>query len=135
MKTLSVSNGLNGVHFVRCIRTDLKMKSKNEFNFELVRQQLKAFQIVETIQARQKGFPYRIPFNDFLNRYKFLAFDFDENVDVNQDNCRLLLVRLKMEGWLIGKSKVFLKYYNEEYLCRYNVFFFKILFMNLKKFF
>lgn len=51
-------------------------------------------------------------------RYKFLAFDFDENVELTKDNCRLLLVRLKMEGWLIGTSKVFLKYYNEEYLAR-----------------
>lgn len=51
-------------------------------------------------------------------RYKFLAFDFDENVDLTKDNCRLLLIRLKMEGWVIGTSKVFLKYYNEEYLAR-----------------
>jgi myosin-3 len=29
-------------------------------------------------------------------------------------------VRLKMEGWVIGKSKVFLKYYNEEYLARWD---------------
>lgn len=52
------------------------------------------------------------------SRYKFLAFDFDENVELTKDNCRLLLVRLKMEGWVIGKTKVFLKYYNEEYLSR-----------------
>jgi myosin-3 len=51
-------------------------------------------------------------------RYKFLAFDFGETVDVTKDNSRLLLVRLKMEGWVIGKSKVFLKYYHVEYLAR-----------------
>lgn len=51
-------------------------------------------------------------------RYKFLAFEFDENVDLTKDNCRLLLIRLKMEGWAIGKTKVFLKYYNVEYLSR-----------------
>lgn len=51
-------------------------------------------------------------------RYRFLAFDFDENVEVTKDNCRLLLIRLKMEGWVLGKSKVFLKYYNEEFLAR-----------------
>lgn len=28
------------------------------------------------------------------------------------------MVRLKMEGWNLGKSKVFLKYYQEEYLSR-----------------
>lgn len=53
-----------------------------------------------------------------FRRYKFLAFDFDENVEVTKDNCRLLLIRLKMEGWVIGNSKVFLKYYNEEFLAR-----------------
>lgn len=37
---------------------------------------------------------------------------------MTKDNCRLLLIRLKMEGWIIGKTKVFLKYYNEEYLSR-----------------
>jgi myosin-3 len=52
-------------------------------------------------------------------RYKFLAFDFDETVDITKDNSRLLLVRLKMEGWVIGKSKVFLTYYNVEYLARW----------------
>lgn len=51
-------------------------------------------------------------------RYKFLAFDFDETVEITKDSCRLLLVRLKMEEFLIGKTKVFLKYYNEEYLSR-----------------
>lgn len=47
-----------------------------------------------------------------------MAFDFEENVDITGDNCRLLLIRLKMEGWVLGKTKVFLKYYNEEYLSR-----------------
>ena len=37
---------------------------------------------------------------------------------MTQDNCRLLLVRLKMEGWVIGRTKVFLRYYNEEFLSR-----------------
>ena len=55
---------------------------------------------------------------DFYFRYKFLAFDFDETVDETMDNCRLLLVRLKMEGYVMGKTKVFLTYYNEEYLSR-----------------
>ena len=38
------------------------------------------------------------------------------------DNCRLLLLRLKLEGWKLGKRKVFLKYYTEEYLSRWVVF-------------
>ncbi|XP_018328516.1 neither inactivation nor afterpotential protein C isoform X2 [Agrilus planipennis] len=117
LKELSVGGGAGGVHFVLCVRSDLQETPKG-FHKEIVKQQLRALNVLETAKARQRGFPHRIPFPEFIRRYKFLAFDFDENVEVTKDNCRLLLVRLKMEGWLIGKSKVFLKYYNEEYLSR-----------------
>ncbi|KAJ8920810.1 hypothetical protein NQ315_004951 [Exocentrus adspersus] len=113
-----------------CISLDEARKSKygfikkilrgglSQYKKELVRQQLRALTIVETAKARKRGFPHRIPFPEFLRRYRFLAFDFNENVEPSRDNCRLLMVRLKMEGWALGKTKIFLKYYNEEYLSR-----------------
>ncbi|XP_055920524.1 neither inactivation nor afterpotential protein C isoform X1 [Eupeodes corollae] len=116
LKTLSQSQGL-GMHFVRCVRADLDYQVKG-FHPEMVQQQLKALGVMDTIIARQKGYSCRISFQEFLKRYQFLAFDFDETVDITKDNCRLLLVRLKMEGWAIGKSKVFLRYYNDEFLAR-----------------
>ncbi|CAG4973120.1 unnamed protein product [Colias eurytheme] len=114
LKQLSASGG---IHFVRCIRTDLNDNPRG-FQSEVVKQQLRAMAVLDTAKARQCGFSYRIPFAEFIRRYRFLAFDFDENVDETKDNCRLLLIRLKMEGWELGKSKVFLKYYNEEFLSR-----------------
>lgn len=51
-------------------------------------------------------------------RYCFLAFGWDERVIANRDNCRLLLVRLKMDGWALGRTKVFLKYYHVEFLSK-----------------
>uniref|UniRef100_A0A1B6LPF4 Neither inactivation nor afterpotential protein C n=1 Tax=Graphocephala atropunctata TaxID=36148 RepID=A0A1B6LPF4_9HEMI len=108
---------MGGTHFVRCIRADLTGHAHG-FQPEVVRQQLRALAVIDTARARQKGYSHRVGFAEFIRRYKFLAFDFDENVEVTKDNCRLLLVRLKMEGWVIGKSKVFLKYYNEEFLSR-----------------
>lgn len=51
-------------------------------------------------------------------RYSFLAFSYDEEVKPNRDTCRILLMRLKMDGWALGKSKVFLKYYHVEVLAR-----------------
>ncbi|XP_068083360.1 neither inactivation nor afterpotential protein C [Anabrus simplex] len=106
-----------GVHFIRCVRSDLAGQPRG-FQPELVRQQLRALAVLDTARARQKGHPYRVPFAEFIRRYKFLAFDFDENVEETKENSRLLLVRLKMEGWVMGKTKVFLTYYNEEYLSR-----------------
>ncbi|XP_046386617.1 neither inactivation nor afterpotential protein C isoform X2 [Ischnura elegans] len=103
--------------FIRCIRPSLS-DAPRSFQTDVVRQQMRALAILDTARARQQGYSHRISFHEFLRRYKFLAFDFDENVEMNMDNCRLLMVRLKMEGFAIGKSKVFLKYYNEEYLSR-----------------
>ncbi|CAG9859253.1 unnamed protein product [Phyllotreta striolata] len=117
LKELSVGSSAGGTHFVRCVRTDLKGVPRN-FKRELVKHQLRAMAVKETAKIRQRGFSQRISFSEFLRRYKFLAFDFDENVDVTKDNCRLLMIRLKIEGWALGKSKIFLKYYNEEYLSR-----------------
>ncbi|XP_047350442.1 neither inactivation nor afterpotential protein C isoform X3 [Vespa velutina] len=117
LKSLLVGGGSGGIHFVRCIRADLEGIPQG-FYRDVVRQQIRALAVLDTAKARQRGYPYRITFQEFLRRYKFLAFDFDENVEITKDNCRLLLVRLKMEGWIIGKTKVFLKYYNEEYLSR-----------------
>ncbi|XP_076302995.1 LOW QUALITY PROTEIN: neither inactivation nor afterpotential protein C-like, partial [Lasioglossum baleicum] len=117
LKNLSLGGGSGGIHFVRCIRSDLEGAPRG-FYRDVVRQQIRALAVLDTAKARQRGYPHRISFPEFLRRYQFLAFDFDENVEITKDNCRLLLIRLKMEGWVIGKSKVFLKYYNEEYLSR-----------------
>lgn len=117
MKCLSVSSASSGVHFVRCMRINLD-NSPNMVQVELLRQQIRAMALVDTAVAGKKGYPYRIPFQEFLRRYKFLGFDFNESVELTRDNCRLLLVRLKMDGWIIGKTKVFLRYYNIEYLSR-----------------
>lgn len=117
MKSLSVSASSSGVHFVRCMRINLD-NTPNMVQSELLRQQIRAMALLDTAVAGKKGYPYRIPFQEFLRRYKFLGFEFNEQVDLTRDNCRLLLVRLKMDGWIIGKTKVFLKYYNVEYLSR-----------------
>ncbi|KAL1494679.1 hypothetical protein ABEB36_010244 [Hypothenemus hampei] len=117
LKELSTGGSSGGTHFVRCIRSDLKGKPES-FNRELVKQQIRALSVIETAKIRQEGFSHRVSFAEFLKRYQFLAFDFDENVEISKENCRLLLIRLKMEGWMIGRSLVCLKYYNEEYLSR-----------------
>ncbi|XP_071531793.1 neither inactivation nor afterpotential protein C isoform X5 [Panulirus ornatus] len=104
-------------HFVRCIRSNMD-NSSSIFDRDMIKHQIKYHAICDTIRIRQQGFSHRIPYQEFLRRYQFLAFEFDETVDMTKDNARLLLLRLKMEGWAIGKDKVFLKYYTEEFLSR-----------------
>lgn len=54
----------------------------------------------------------------FVCRYCFLGFGFNEKVTPNRESCRTLLVRLKIDGWALGKTKVFLKYYHIERLSK-----------------
>ncbi|XP_053973288.1 myosin-IIIb-like isoform X2 [Hylaeus volcanicus] len=103
--------------FVRCIKPN-DSRSPRFFDKEKVVKQLRYTGVLETIRIRQNGFSHRIPFNEFLKRYCFLAFGYDERVVANRDNCRLLLIRLKMDGWALGRTKVFLKYYHVEFLSK-----------------
>lgn len=65
LKSLTVSGC--GVHFVRCVRTDL-MDKPGGFQSEVVRQQLRALAVTDTVRARQQGYSYRVPFGEFIRR-------------------------------------------------------------------
>lgn len=103
--------------FVRCIKPN-DVKASKCFEASKVIKQLRYTGVLETIRIRQHGFSHRLLFSDFLKRYCFLAYAFDERVVANRESCRLLLIRLKMDGWALGKSKVFLKYYHVEFLSK-----------------
>ncbi|GBP22033.1 Myosin-IIIa [Eumeta japonica] len=103
--------------FVRCIKPN-DSRSPKHFDSAKILKQLRYTGVLETIRIRQNGFSHRLPFEEFLKRYSFLAFGYNEEVKSNRDTCRILLLRLKMDGWAIGKSKVFLKYYHVETLAR-----------------
>lgn len=103
--------------FVRCIKPNDHKKEKC-FENQKVLKQLRYTGVLETIRIRQFGFSHRYTFAEFLKRYSFLAFGFDEKIIPNRENCKLLLTRLKMDGYALGKTKVFLKYYHVEFLAK-----------------
>ncbi|XP_050666235.1 myosin-IIIb-like isoform X2 [Leptidea sinapis] len=103
--------------FVRCLKPN-DTRSPKHFDSTKILKQLRYTGVLETITIRQNGFSHRLTFEDFIKRYGFLAFSYNEEIKPNRDSCRLLLVRLRMDGWALGKSKVFLKYYHVETLAR-----------------
>ncbi|XP_055600168.1 myosin-IIIb-like isoform X2 [Uranotaenia lowii] len=103
--------------FIRCIKPN-DSKAAKTFEPTKVLKQLRYTGVLETIRIRQHGFSHRLAFAEFLKRYYFLGYGFEERVVASRESCRLLLVRLKMDGWALGKSKVFLKYYHIEYLSK-----------------
>ncbi|XP_077302736.1 myosin-IIIa-like isoform X2 [Arctopsyche grandis] len=103
--------------FVRCLKPN-ESRSPKLFDNSKILKQLRYTGVLETIRIRQNGFSHRLPFAEFLKRYSFLGFSYDEQVEPDRNTCRLLLIRLKLDGWALGKTKVFLKYYHVEYLAK-----------------
>jgi myosin-3 len=79
-------------HFVRCIRPNTLQKADHLCADHLIRQ-LRYSGLLETVRARASGFTHRLSFADFLRRYCFLGFSFDERVVATKENCQLLLLR------------------------------------------
>nr|XP_043875706.1 unconventional myosin-X isoform X2 [Solea senegalensis] len=105
MATLSASNPF----FVRCIKPNMDKKA-NQFDPDIVLNQLKYSGMLETVKIRRAGFPVRRTFQDFYSRYKMLLKSKIPSDDEKQKCSELLLLHDRTKkAWQLGKTKVFLK--------------------------
>uniref|UniRef100_A0AAX7TZG7 non-specific serine/threonine protein kinase n=1 Tax=Astatotilapia calliptera TaxID=8154 RepID=A0AAX7TZG7_ASTCA len=102
-------------HFVRCIKPNDDRQALC-FCKERVMVQLRYTGILETVNIRRQGYSHRILFEDFVNRYYYLAFRAHEMPETSKENAVAILERAKLKDWVLGKTKVFLKYYHVEQL-------------------
>lgn len=102
--------------------------------------------ILETIRIRKAGFPERMTFREFVERYKTFSFKVTDSLKHDEATCRELLRRAQVvtifnvaravyadvvfltpshadfraskidPGWKIGKTKVFLKLHQRDQL-------------------
>ncbi|XP_068765068.1 unconventional myosin-XV [Struthio camelus] len=96
--------------FVRCLKPNNK-KEPGLFEADVVSVQLRYSGILETIRIRKEGFPIRIPFLVFIDRYRCLV-DMWSNVIPNGTNCVEMLRNLcavTPSMYYVGVSKLFLK--------------------------
>lgn len=56
----------------------------------------------------------RIPFADFVDRYKLVLYT--TNLPTSESSCRKILKQSQLKDWQIGRTKVFLKYWHTEKL-------------------
>ena len=65
-------------HFIRCVKPN-ESKEPNNFNAEYVNRQLMYTGMLQTVQVRRDGYSHRLPFKDFWDRYRGLAFYFTDD--------------------------------------------------------
>ncbi|XP_060033710.1 myosin-IIIb [Erinaceus europaeus] len=102
-------------HFVRCIKPN-DHREALKFSRDRVLAQLRSTGILETISIRQQGYSHRILFEEFVKRYYYLAFKAHQTPPASKESCIAILKKSRLDHWVLGKTKVFLKYYHVEQL-------------------
>lgn len=94
--------------YVRCIKPNAK-KLPNNYNDELVMDQLKYLGMLDIIRIRKEGYPIHMPYEDFIARYHCLTRN-KLPPDV-REACRKLIEyhNIPKTEWQIGKTKIFLR--------------------------
>nr|XP_023898753.1 myosin-9 [Quercus suber] len=104
METLSSTEP----HYIRCVKPNNLLKPAIFENVNIM-QQLRCGGVLEAIRISCAGYPTRRPFFDFINRFGLLATEVVEgNVD-EKVACKKILEKVGLEGFQIGKTKMFLR--------------------------
>jgi len=97
-------------HFVRCILPNHKKRPK-QFSAPLVLDQLRCNGVLEGIRIARTGFPNRLPFVEFRQRYEVLCNDLPKGYLEGQVAAKLILQKLNLDTALyrVGITKVFFR--------------------------
>ncbi|XP_032034078.1 unconventional myosin-XV [Hylobates moloch] len=96
--------------FMRCLKPNHK-KEPGLFEPDVVMAQLRYSGVLETVRIRKEGFPVRLPFQGFIDRYCCLVA-LKHDLPANGDMCVSVLSRLckvMPDMYRVGVSKLFLK--------------------------
>lgn len=105
---------LTNPHFVRCIIPN-NSKTSNNFDKKLILDQLRCNGVLEGIRIAREGYPNRILFSEFFQRYKFLlnSKKVDSVGDSNlKNNCEILvstILNIESTLYKVGSTKLFFK--------------------------
>jgi myosin heavy chain 9/10/11/14 len=97
-------------HFVRCIIPNHKKKAK-QFNAPLVLDQLRCNGVLEGIRIARTGFPNRLSFTEFRQRYEVLCNNMPKTYLEGQVAVKIMLEQLAMDTsfYRVGLTKVFFR--------------------------
>jgi len=102
-------------HFIRCIKAN-NNEQANTFDDEIMRRQIQGFCVYDTLRVRQHGFPVRLTFKQFIERYQFISYPLSTSVSNTKESVTKVLCQCNISGYEIGSAKVFLKHKHEKQL-------------------
>ncbi|CAJ1079539.1 unconventional myosin-XVI isoform X2 [Xyrichtys novacula] len=104
-------------HFVECVRPNASGQPDSFDSFH-VSTQLQYIGVLEMVRMIRYGYPVRLSFPGFLSRYKDLVIPTlgDKKKLSPEERCRSVLQQSRLQGWQMGSSKVFLRYWQADQL-------------------
>ncbi|KAJ6802480.1 myosin-17-like [Iris pallida] len=104
METLSSTEP----HYIRCVKPNNVLKPAIFENSNII-QQLRCGGVLEAIRISCAGYPTRRTFYEFLHRFSVLAPEYLEGNFDDKIACQKILDKMNLQGYQIGKNKVFLR--------------------------
>lgn len=101
--------------FVRCLKTN-SVKKILTWELDLVTRQLRYAGVLETIKIRKLGYSFRMPFAEFVKKFKNIVYHYHEMPDETEATCNKILSDIKLDNFQVGTTKVFMKYYHSDVL-------------------
>uniref|UniRef100_A0A0E0K6W0 Uncharacterized protein n=1 Tax=Oryza punctata TaxID=4537 RepID=A0A0E0K6W0_ORYPU len=95
-------------HYIRCVKPNNLLKP-SIFENQNVLQQLRCGGVMEAIRISCAGYPTRRTFYEFIDRFGILAPDVLSGSSDEIAAVRRLLEKVDLQGYQIGKTKVFLR--------------------------
>lgn len=102
-------------HFVRCIKPN-EENVPYTFQDPFVMKQLKYTGMLATTRIRREGFAVRVPFFEFIQRFRVLGFSAADVAPISAESCEVILKAANIQGYAVGKTKIFLKHYHMDEL-------------------
>ncbi|KAL0322620.1 UNVERIFIED_CONTAM: Myosin-7, partial [Sesamum angustifolium] len=108
LQTLLETLNATEPHYVRCVKPNNLLKP-GIFENSNVLQQLRCGGVMEAIRISCAGYPTRRTFDEFISRFKVLEPNAVNGSYDEVNACRRLMDKVDLNGYQIGKTKVFLR--------------------------
>ncbi|XP_048137335.1 myosin-11 isoform X2 [Rhodamnia argentea] len=95
-------------HYIRCVKPNSKLRPLVFENMSVM-QQLRSGGVLEAIRIKCAGYPTHKTFPEFIKRFSILAPEVLKQECDERDACTMMLEKLALRGFKIGKTKVFLR--------------------------
>ncbi|XP_061082847.1 unconventional myosin-XVI-like [Conger conger] len=104
-------------HFLQCVKPN-GAKRPDCFERSHVSAQLQYVGVLEMVRMIRYGYPVRLPFATFLARYRELVEMMlgEQRSPSPEEQCQLILQKCQLQGWQMGGTKVFLRYWQADHL-------------------